>query len=115
MKRRGVFSERNAATRSMGPRVPEPRDYGRILPKGSRFVGKQGTIDPCRASAVAPQMSDSVSAKIAVVVGIGAVALGVAALRSRYADPKPVAPTPHVVATTEPRVTTPSSEEAPAT
>jgi ankyrin repeat protein len=34
-------------------------------------------------------MSDSATAKIAVVVGIGAVALGIAALRSHYAEPKP--------------------------
>ena len=38
-------------------------------------------------------MSDSASAKIAVVVGIGAVLLGIATLRSRWAE----APAPHAV------------------
>ena len=38
-------------------------------------------------------MSDSATAKLVVVVGIGAVVLGAATLRSRWADPpKPVAP-----------------------
>ena len=56
-------------------------------------------------------MSDSASAKIAVVVGIGAVVLGIAVLRTRYAEPKPSSA--RAVATADPHptaVTTPAGE-----
>ena len=54
-------------------------------------------------------MSDSATAKIAVVVGIGAVVLGASALRARWADaPKPP---PQTTQTTQAAVPVPKAEE----
>lgn len=65
---------------------------------------KLGTLDRSGASDVALEMRDSASAKIAVVVGIGAIAFGIAALRGRLAGP-PVAPRPDHTSSVTPVLT----------